>query len=284
MPLARISSRTSLQYESLPQYKTDTVAVSPTSWTGILAGKTIRRLRQRASLLAILFLAILSTIVFVIHHPALVSSFAAGQTDSTASKQISLALDNMLNSRLAAEALEKYQKATEGHHQLSFTPRQELAAVTGFLTSLPHNVIPSFVDPSSSIDPQLVLDFDTRTAHGSEAVEEMVSDVWANNPVMLWSKYYSASSREIKKYLTSLHLQPPPTIIDVDMRDDSEVLTPLLYRLTSSAELPILLIGGKPIGTTEVFREKAASGELQQQIREAGAIINGGGKRRGGRK
>ncbi|ESK90885.1 glutathione transferase [Moniliophthora roreri MCA 2997] len=190
----------------------------------------------------------------------------------------------MMNSRLALEATETHRKATAGRiHQLAFTPEQELAAVTGFLASLTHNIIPSSVDPLLSIDPQLVLEFDTRATRVAEAVEEMVHDVWTNNPVVFYSKYHSAGCREIKRQLASFHLQPPPTIIDVDIRGDSKVLTPMLFRLTSLTQLPILLVGGEPVGTLEEIREKVLSGELQQKIQESGAVI-GGGKKRGGRK
>ena len=65
---------------------------------------------------------------------------------------------------------------------------QELAAVSSFLASLPQNTIPSFVDPLHPIDPQLILDFDTRGSRAKEEIKAMVVDVWAMNPVLLFSK------------------------------------------------------------------------------------------------
>jgi len=72
-----------------------------------------------------------------------------------------------------------------------------------------------------------------------------------------------------------LYLKPAPIIIDIDIRDDADVLKPILARLTSSTELPILLVNGKPVGSIEDIRELVRSGELQHMIGAAGAVING---------
>lgn len=69
-------------------------------------------------------------------------------------------------------------------------------------------------------------------------------------------------------------------IIDVDIRDDAEVLKPLIERLTSAHDLPVLLIGGKSAGTIEEIRAMHKSGALQQQMTEAGAVINGARKKK----
>jgi hypothetical protein len=41
------------------------------------------------------------------------------------------------------------------------TPEQELSALTAFMVALPQNILPTDIDPSRLINPQLVLDFDT---------------------------------------------------------------------------------------------------------------------------
>ena len=60
--------------------------------------------------------------------------------------------------------------------------------MSSFLASLRSNSIPHFVDPSRPIDPELVLEFDTRSPRAQEEVRVMVKDVWAQNPVFLYSK------------------------------------------------------------------------------------------------
>lgn len=63
--------------------------------------------------------------------------------------------------------------------------------------------------------------------------------------------------------------------------DDGEVLKPLLLRLTSATDLPILVIGGKPIGSMAEIRALQLSGELQTMISQAGAIVDGAKKKKG---
>lgn len=77
---------------------------------------------------------------------------------------------------------------TEHRKQVHLDAAQELAAVSSFLASLPHNIIPSYVDASLPIDPQLVMDFDTRGPRAEQEVRAMVADVWTRNPVFLYSK------------------------------------------------------------------------------------------------
>lgn len=111
----------------------------------------------------------------------------------------------------------------------------------------------------------------------------MVEDVWLRNPVFVYSKHYSPASRELKSILSNLYLLPAPTIIDVDLREDADILTPMLKRLTSSPDLPVLLVGGKPIYSVEKVRELEKSGELQKIITAAGSLVNGS-KRKKNRK
>lgn len=68
------------------------------------------------------------------------------------------------------------------------------------------------------------------------------------------------------------------------MPDDADVLIPLLFRLTNSTELPILLIGGTPVGSIDTIRELNASGQLQALVTRAGAVLDGSKKHRKGRR
>jgi hypothetical protein len=56
------------------------------------------------------------------------------------------------------------------------------------MTALPQNVIPSNINPLQPIDPQLVLDFDTRSPQAEDEIADVVVDVWLNNPVVLFAK------------------------------------------------------------------------------------------------
>ncbi|KAI0744121.1 hypothetical protein C8Q80DRAFT_1122399 [Daedaleopsis nitida] len=169
---------------------------------------------------------------------------------------------------------------TYSRPQVTLNQTQELAAVSSFIASLPQNMIPSTVDPSQPIDPQLILDFDTHGARAEEELQNVVSDVWTRNPVMLYSKVHSPVSREVKHMLDTLYLRPAPTIVDIDERPDMNVLVPLLFRLTSTNELPILLVGGRVVGQPKEIKYLAARGELQKLITEAGAVVDGARKKK----
>lgn len=80
------------------------------------------------------------------------------------------------------------QNAANARPQITLNQTQELAAVSSFIASLPQNMIPSTVDPSQSIDPQLILDFDTRGPQADQELQAVINDVWTRNPVMLYSK------------------------------------------------------------------------------------------------
>ncbi|TFK54541.1 hypothetical protein OE88DRAFT_1624753 [Heliocybe sulcata] len=171
-------------------------------------------------------------------------------------------------------------------------PAEELAAVTSFIVSLPQNVIPPSVDPSKPIDPELVLDFDTRGEKARDELDEVVRDVWNRFPVILFSKYHSAASREVKALLEAMNLKPSPTIIDVDQRPDADTLQPLLYRLTTpyleeteatdDPSLPILLLSGQPLSLSQI-RALDERHELRPMVAKSGAVINGGKRKKGHR-
>ncbi|KAI0030955.1 hypothetical protein K488DRAFT_13116, partial [Vararia minispora EC-137] len=145
---------------------------------------------------------------------------------------------------------------------LALDAHQELAALTSFMAALPQNVLPPSVDPAAPLDPQLVLDFDTRSPAAANELDELVRDVWLRNPVMR-----SPASRELKSLVDSLQLRPAPTVFDVDQRDDAAALVPLLHRLTGIPELPILLVGGTPLGDLAAVR----SLDLKALAERAGA-------------
>ncbi|KAF7322053.1 Glutaredoxin domain-containing protein [Mycena kentingensis (nom. inval.)] len=233
----------------------------------VVAALQPKRTRNRTSILALLALVSLAGFVLCSYFPI-----------TTLTEQVVLAAD--ARQRALNASKKQYSYKQNARQPVSLSPAQELAAVASFLASLPQNVIPPSVDPAVPIDPELVLDFDTRAPSALEEVNRVVEYVWAQNPVMLYCKLHSPLSRELKSMLDKLNLRPPPFVMDVDRRDDAEVLMPLLARLTDTDELPILLIGGRSVGSMEDIRAAEESGELKRMISAAGAVIGGGGKRK----
>ena len=123
--------------------------------------------------------------------------------------------------------------------KIALAPDEELAAVVAFIAALPSNALPNSIDPMKSVDPDLVLDFDTRTPKAAHEVRELVEDTWMRLPVVLLSKVrrdprlitlsllmfcsaltqrHSPTARQIKVFLTEYNLNPSPIVFEVDER------------------------------------------------------------------
>jgi len=188
-----------------------------------------------------------------------------------------VALESIKNS---VQVDDKYAYRKKVVHPLRLSLDQELAALSSFIASLPQNVIPHSVDPTLPLDPQLVLDFDINSPRAKDELRAMVDDVWSRNPVFVYAKHFSSSSREVKGILSGLNLWPEPMIIDADTREDKDILVPMLARLTSIPQLPVLIVGGSVVGSTEEIQSLFENEELQKMITAAGSQINGGRKKK----
>ena len=76
--------------------------------------------------------------------------------------------------------------------QITLTPDEELAAVVAFIAALPSNALPGSVDPTVAVNPDLILDFDTRTLKAANEVHNLVAETWSRLPVLLFSKVRDA--------------------------------------------------------------------------------------------
>lgn len=248
-------------------------------------------LNHRATSLALISLIVVSFYIFFVARPSLdlapiaLRSDALGHAGSTHPSHPQDKDDPPPSSRLFRLPSDSQRKTVAvsnvNRPQVTLDESQELAAVAAFVAALPQNMIPRSIDPSKPIDPQLVLDFDTRSPRAADEVNQIVKHVWTRYPVMLFTKLHHAHSREARRIVSNLDLRPPPVVIEVDQREDSDVLIPLLHRLTSSTDLPLMLIGGKPIGSMDTIRDLNESGKLQKLITNAGAVIDGAKKKKG---
>ncbi|KAF4567239.1 hypothetical protein EYR36_010857 [Pleurotus pulmonarius] len=206
-----------------------------------------RHRRFQSTFLVLIALIGLSAYIIFLSTPTLRTLHSASGVD----------IAHMDTQPIAPKHRQQSGKAHHGHHVTKnspslpipvLTPALELAAITSFLTSIHDahmNMLPPTVDPSKTIDPQLVLDFDiTRNPRAKEELQSLQENVWSRNPVVLYAKHFSPLSRAIKGTLEALHMNPPPTFIDVDTRADASILEPLLRRLTGM-DLPIILIAGQ---------------------------------------
>ena len=140
-----------------------------------------RKARLRATFFCLISLIIITTYVCFVSPPALspghpYHSKLARLDESW--RKFAPNLPALPRSRLSSSALP----------DILLSPEQELSALTAFMAALPQNVIPTNIDPTQPIDPQLVLDFDTRSPQAEQEIDDLVIDVWMGNPVVLFSK------------------------------------------------------------------------------------------------
>jgi hypothetical protein len=201
-----------------------------------------RKPKHRTTSLALFGLIVVSFYIFFIARPSLDLAPIALRTDTRGHADARVQRIDDENSspspsrlfRLPPKVLNNVDRP-----QLKLDESQELAAVAAFVAALPQNTIPWSIDPSQPIDPQLVLDFDTRNPRAADEVKQIVEEVWSRYPVMLFTKvrhsfifrcrnsyaeprYYfqlhHGSSREIRSMISNMNLRPSPPIFDVDQR------------------------------------------------------------------
>lgn len=242
-----------------------------------------RKPKHRTTSLALFALIVVSFYIFFIARPSLDLAPIALRSDTRGHSDTRVHLHDE-DSSIPSSRLFRLPVKTPNNvdrPKVTLDATQELAAVAAFIAALPQNTIPRSIDPNEPIDPQLVLDFDIRSPRATEEVNQIVEEVWSRYPVMLFTKLHQGYSREIRSTFLNMNLRPSPAIFDIDQREDADVLIPLLHRLTST-ELPLVLIGGKPIGSFAAVRELKESGELAKMITDAGGIIDGGAKKKKG--
>ena len=167
-----------------------------------LSMSTERKPKQywlRTTCLALFTLVAISVYVLVVSQPTLspisnpdadrsFTGIAAQRLHRLSTEAYRLAASHRKRPKGTATSSSSDGATTDVSQPIQLTPEQELAAVTTFLASLPQNVIPSNVDPSKPIDPQLVLDFDTRSPQAADEIAQLEHDAWVRYPVVLFSK------------------------------------------------------------------------------------------------
>src|SRR5712691_1369212 len=126
-----------------------------------------RKARLRATFFCLFSLIIVTTYVCLVSPPALspghpYHSKLARLDESW--RKFAPNLPTLPQSRLSSSA----------QPDILLSPEQELSALTAFMAALPQNVIPTNIDPARPIDPQLVLDFDTRSPQAEQEIDDLV--------------------------------------------------------------------------------------------------------------
>ncbi|EIW83202.1 thioredoxin-like protein [Coniophora puteana RWD-64-598 SS2] len=95
-------------------------------------------------------------------------------------------------------------------------------------------------------------------------------------PLIVFSKTYCPYSRRAKALLASYNLSPAATIVEVDLRDDGDLIKHILTRLTGRGTFPNAILNGVSIGGSDDLHSLHAQGRLQEIIENAGIHTDGG--------
>lgn len=196
----------------LPSYSTPPTPTTPLAH--VVDVFRPRKNRFRATAIALLSLVALSSYIVFFAGPSLSTAPLALRRQPVDRPSAWQQFAMNYAAKYAGSAID----VSEERKHVVLDPAQELAALTAFMAALPQNVLPTTVDPVQPLDPQLILDFDTRSPGASDEVAEVVHDAWYRNPVVLFTKSRSSVSRELKTYVDALNLKPAQTVFDVDER------------------------------------------------------------------
>ncbi|CAE7202937.1 unnamed protein product [Rhizoctonia solani] len=252
---------------ALPSHAKPRLAGTATSFFSSFSKK-----HQRLSAVLLLFLSLAALFSFIFGAPHSSSSFIAYQRATGRQPTASYPLSRAFKE--TGRAVTPQRKNVVTAEPLHLTPAMELGALVAFITDrAAENALPSTIDPQQQIPADVMLDFDTRSDFAQLEVDDLVQDTWMRNPVVIFSKVHSPQGRDLKKIFASYKLKPAPVIFEVDQREDAAVLEPVLYRLIGETSLPIVLLGGRSIGSPANIAKLHESGDLERAMKSAGVTI-----------
>ncbi|TRM70205.1 thioredoxin-like protein [Schizophyllum amplum] len=155
-------------------------------------------------------------------------------------------------------------------HALRAPPRPEINEIYGLL----HLVTGEHPHTLGHTDPTEPLPLAVYAGDEEVDWEEEAADLDERTPVVIFSKTYCPYSKRAKKLLTKKYeLSPPPSIVEVDLRDDGVQIKQLLGRLTGRATFPNVIVRGRSIGGSDDVQKLHRDGELRALLEEAGVEV-----------
>jgi len=97
-----------------------------------------------------------------------------------------------------------------------------------------------------------------------------LDDEW---PLVIFSKTYCPYSKKAKALIQRYNVQPQPLIIEVDLREDADVIKAQLHRLTGRATFPNIIIQARSIGGSDDIEELHDAGLLAILLRTGGLSL-----------
>jgi len=82
-------------------------------------------------------------------------------------------------------------------------------------------------------------------------------------------------SKKAKALIKRYNVEPKPLIIEVDLREDADVIKAQLHRLTGRATFPNIMIQARSIGGSDDIAQLHESGMLEVLLRTGGLNLGG---------
>jgi hypothetical protein len=131
---------------------------------------------------------------------------------------------------------------------LELSRRDELLALIGFITAATGTTLPATVDGSIPIDPAVLVGFDPTSPTATEDLALLVDEVNTQHPLVLFGTMRDPAHIELVRLLADYKIHPPPLIVDVDQRADTDQFMAAIYRLLGTGDLPQLVLQGIRLG------------------------------------
>ncbi|KAI5118888.1 hypothetical protein M0805_003563 [Coniferiporia weirii] len=141
------------------------------------------------------------------------------------------------------------------------------------IRDLLHMVASSELKIPHGVDPAQPLGREVYDPNFGENVA-WLKEAQADPPVIVFSKTYCPYSKKAKQLLQTYNLSPPPKVIEVDLRDDADILKALLTRLTGQSTFPNVFIDGQSIGGSDDLAKLHSQGQLVNLLTDAGVSTN----------
>jgi len=128
------------------------------------------------------------------------------------------------------------------------------------------------LDPTKDIDVKVYSSF-----NGDEDWAKHVRELQTKSPLVVFSKSYCPYSKRAKNLIQTYALDPPPRIIEVDLREDGDLLKVILTRLTKHSTFPNIILRGRSLGGADNLQALHNEGTLKELFEDNGLDVTGDG-------
>jgi len=128
------------------------------------------------------------------------------------------------------------------------------------------------LDPTKDIDLKVYSSFD-----GDDDWAKHVRELQTKSPLVVFSKSYCPYSKRAKSLIETYALDPPPRIVEVDLREDGDLLKVILTRLTKHSTFPNIILRGLSLGGADDLQVLHDGGKLTELFEDNGLSVTGEG-------